>query len=127
MSENYVKISGTLSKDPTIRYTAAGLCWAQWTTVVEAEGKKGRAYIPCKAFGEVAQELEKVGKAEIFVTIEGRIATGSYTAKDGRKVFTVDVIAEKVDFSKGLLPSKEDKASVPEGFQEVISDDMFPF
>ena len=124
MSNNSVHIEGKISKDPTIRYTAANLCWATWVTVVEVDGKKARAYVPCKAFGEVAEELEKVGKAGVFVILEGHIATGSYTAKDGHKVYTVDVVAEKIDFSKGLLP---DETDIPQGFSQVADDEMFPF
>ena len=126
MKTNYVEICGTIQKDPVVRYTAAGLCWASWTTMVEAEGKKGRAYVPCKAFGAVAEELEKVGKKDVFIELEGRISTGSYTAKDGHKVYTVDVVAEKIDYSHGLHPSIEDQAAaVVEGFTQT--DEMFPF
>ena len=124
MGKNLVTLEGFVQKDPVIRYTSAGLCWASWTTVVETEGKKARAYVPCKAFGEVAQEMEKVGKANEVVTVEGRIATGSYTAKDGHKVYTVDVVAEKIDFSKGLLPDESDNPT-PTGFSEISED--FPF
>ena len=124
---NEVKIAGKIQKDPTIRYTAAGLCWAAWTTVVEIEGKKGRVFAPCKAFGEVAEELEKMGKANCFITIEGRLTTGSYTNKQGIKVFTVDVVAEKIDYSKGMLPDDVDTASeqTPSGF--TAAEDDFPF
>ena len=124
---NEVKIAGTIQKDPTIRYTSTNLCWAQFTTVVETEGKKARAYVPCKAFGDVAEELEKFGKKDMFITLEGRIATGSYTAKDGHKVYTVDVVAEKIDYSKGLHPSVEDKAAeqVALGFESLS--EAFPF
>ena len=122
-SNNFVHIAGTIQKDPVVRYTAAGLCWATWTTVVESEGHKARSYIPTKAFGDVAQEVEKLGKKDCYVIIEGRIATGSYTTKDGRKVYTVDVVAEEIDFSKGVLPDETDKAV--EGFEQVSED--FPF
>ena len=123
---NEARISGTLTKDPQIRYTTANLCWATFTVMVEAEGKKSRAYIPCKAFGSVAEELEKVGKKDMFVEIEGRIQTGSYTGRDGKKVYTVDVIAEKIDYSHGLHPSIEDQAAaVVEGFTQITED--FPF
>lgn len=124
MSTNSVHIEGKISKDPTIRYTASNLCWAQFVTVVEVEGKKARSYVPCKAFGEVAEELEKIGKKDVYVIIDGHIATGSYNAKDGHKVYTVDVIAESIDFSKGLLPDSTDQA-MPEGFSELTED--FPF
>lgn len=124
---NEVRISGKIEKEPAVRYSAAGLCIATWTTVVEVEGKKSRVFVPCKAFGEVAQELESLGKVGTYIEVEGRCASGSYTARDGQKKFVFEIVAEKIDYSKGLAPSVQDAASaqIPMGFEEVAED--FPF
>lgn len=127
---NYVELSGTIYKDPQVRYAASGLCWASWTTLVTTatanKAKPAKAYIQCKAFGEIAQEFEKIAKKDMSITIEGHIVTGSYNNKDGHKVYTTDVVADKIDYSKGVEPDADDiQATVPQGFTQM--DDDIPF
>lgn len=125
-TNNYVLIKGTIQKDPVVRVASTGMHWASWTTVVTSDNGKGKSYINCKAFGAIAEELDRIGKAGMYVTVEGKISTGSYTAKDGRKVYTTDVVADHIDYSQGVEPDSIDRqASVPTGFSELQED--FPF
>lgn len=125
---NYVELKGIIQKDPIVRYASSGTAWATWTMVVTQSNSKGKAYVNCKAFGELATEMEKMGKSGMYVEMKGKIATGSYTAKDGRKVFTTDVVADEVDYSKGVAPDATDMASqmqIPTGFSGL--DEDIPF
>lgn len=123
---NEVKIGGTIQKDPVVRYASSGLCWASWSMVVESEGKKNyKSFIQCKAFGELAQDMEKHGKKDLYIEVSGHIQTGSYEGRNG-KVYTTDVIAESIDFSKSALPDATDaQAAIPTGFAAI--DDDLPF
>lgn len=123
---NEVRLGGTMQKDPVVRYSASGLCWAQWSMVVVGEGKKNyKSYINCKAFGELAQEIDKHGKKDLYIEVTGHIQTGSYEGRNG-KVYTTDVIAESIDFSKSALPDATDtQAAIPTGFEAM--DDDLPF
>lgn len=126
MNTNYVEICGTIQKDPVVRYASSGLCWASWSMVVESEGKKNyKSFIQCKAFGELAQEMEKHGRKDLYIEVSGHIQTGSYEGRNG-KVYTTDVIAENIDFSKSALPDATDtQAAIPTGFAAI--DDDLPF
>lgn len=125
MNRNYVELCGVINKDPVVRYSQSGLAWASWTTEVTDESGKHRAYINCKAFGNLAQDIERVAKKGMYIELKGRIQTGSYEGRNG-KVYTTDVIAEDIDFSKGVAPSVEDiQASAPTGFTAL--DEDIPF
>lgn len=125
MNNNHVELKGKISKDPVVRYTSSNLCWAAWTLNVPTDNGKGRSYISCKAFGEIAEELEKVAKKDMYIELTGHIQTGSYEGRNG-KVYTTDVVAEHIDFSKGVAPDKTDvSATIPTGFAELDSDIPF--
>lgn len=124
MNTNYVELCGKIQKDPVVRYTASGLCWATWTLNVPTENGKGRSYISCKAFGDVAQEFEKMARKDMYIEMTGRIQTGSYEGRNG-KVYTTDVVADNIDYSKGVAPGEDDiPAQIPSGFTAV---DDIPF
>lgn len=126
---NITLISGRYTKTPEIRYTQAGLCWASFTVAVDNPGKdKGASFIPCKAFGDTAQIIEKYGEKGKMVYVQGHIQTGSYVNKDGKKVYTEDVIVDRIEHTERTQaqPDEVDKqAAIPEGFTEM-SDDV-PF
>ena len=126
MANNYVELKGTIYKDPTVRYSASGTAWASWITDVPSDNGKGRAFITCKAFNQVAQEVERMAKKGTYIELKGKISTGSYEGRNG-KVYTTDVVADSIDFSKGVAPDKTDvQASIPQGFKELDSEDI-PF
>ena len=106
---NKVILMGRLTKDPDVRYGGQqnDKAVAKFSLAVDRkfkrEGDEQTAdFISCVAFGKTAEFLEKyAGKGSKFV-IEGRIQTGSYTNKDGNKVYTTDVVVENVEFAESM-------------------------
>lgn len=132
MSVNITMLIGRLTKNPDIRYTQEGKAWGSYTVAVDNPGKdKGASFIGCKAFGDTAVTLEKWGVKGRLVAVVGHIQTGSYINKAGTKVFTTEVITDRIDFldrAKKDEPDEVDKeAATPiEGFAQITDDDI-PF
>lgn len=103
---NNVQIVGRLTRNPEARYTESGMCIATFTVAVNRI-KQGEAdFIPCKAFGKTAEILEKYFVKGKEIALTGRINTGSFE-KDGKKVYTVDVVADRVEFVGSKAEAKE--------------------
>ena len=111
-------------------------------TAVGNNGEQTADFIPCIAFGKSAEFAEKYFKKGMKVAITGRIQTGSYTNRDGQKVYTTDIVVEDQEFveSKGSAGgngnggSREGKAGAPQpsaadGFMALPDnfDDELPF
>lgn len=113
---NKVFLTGRLTRDPEIRYSTAGtgtqMAIARYTLAVNRRFSKGGEqkadFINCIAFGKSAEFTEKYFHKGLKIVIVGRIQTGSYTNKDGRTVYTTDVVVEEQDFaeSKGAQTSQ---------------------
>ena len=129
---NIVVLSGRLVREPEVRYTQSGTCWASFSVAVNNPGKdKGASYINCKAFEKTAESIEKNAYKGRLVGITGRIQTGNYTAKDGRKVYTTDVIVDRMEYFDKKTEAQPDEidrqASMPiEGFSQITDEDI-PF
>lgn len=102
---NQVNLIGRLTREPDIRYSAGNgenLCIAAFTLAVDRAGRKNNEqsadFITCKAFGKTAEVFEKYVHQGDKIGASGRIQTGSYTNKDGQRVYTTDVIVERIDF-----------------------------
>ncbi|MDR1069120.1 MAG: single-stranded DNA-binding protein [Clostridiales Family XIII bacterium] len=100
---NLVVIIGNLARDPEIRYGANNLAIAKFTVAVNRFSRKGgddpgADFIRVTAFDKQAELIEKYLSKGRKVAVEGRIQTGSYDGKDGQKVYTTDVIANRVEF-----------------------------
>ena len=102
---NKVILMGRLTRDPEVRYSQGGenpLAIARFTLAVDRRFKRdGEAtadFINCVAFGRQAEHAERFYRQGLKVVITGRIQTGSYTNRDGQKVYTTDVVAEEVEF-----------------------------
>ena len=99
---NRVILCGRLVKDVDVRYTERGMCVASFTVACNRPAKKGQAseadFIPCKAFGKTAETIGNYLAKGSRVLLEGRINTGSYTAKDGTKRYTTDVLLDRFEF-----------------------------
>lgn len=108
---NSVNLIGRLTKEPQVRYTGDGLAVASFTLAVDRPAKKGedkQADFPrIIVFGKQAENCEKYLAKGRLVAIMGRIQTGSYEKQNGDKVYTTDVIADRVQF----LEWGEDKAN----------------
>ena len=96
---NSVVLIGRLTKDVGLRYSNNQTAVGRFTLAVDRHDKdKNCDFINCIVFGKSAENLEKYVKKGNKVAISGRIQTGSYTNKDGNKVYTTDVVAERVEF-----------------------------
>ena len=130
MSINTVTLIGRITKDPNISYTSNQMCIAKFNIALD-RGKdkngesKGTDFPQIVAFGKVAELIERYTQKGSQVGISGHIHTDSYE-KDGKKVYTTDVIADRVELM-GKAESKEkpkqDK-DVPDGF---FDDPSIPF
>lgn len=100
---NKVILHGRLARDPEVRYTQGQngeqIAIARYAIAVNRKGKDaGADFINCVAFGKNGEFAEKYLKKGQEVAIAGRIQTGSYTNKDGQKVYTTDLVVEEHDF-----------------------------
>ena len=112
---NKVEITGRITKDIEVKGEETKV--ARFNVAVdrkltkEQRGKEGvqtADFVPVVAFGKTAEFLEKYFKKGSAVEITGRIQTGSYTNKDGVKVYTTDVVAEDVGFGVGSTKANSD-------------------
>ena len=137
---NQAILCGRLVRDPEIRYTsgAEAKAVANYTIAIDRIGKSGEAdFIPCVAFGKSAEFAEKYFRKGQRVLISGRIQTGSYTNKDGQKVYTTDVLIATQEFADGKGAGGEQTGSRPspsqasaDGFMNIpdgVDDEGLPF
>ena len=104
---NRVILMGRLTRDAEVRYSQGDSqsALARFTIAVDRRFKRdGDAqtadFIGCVAFGKTAEFFERFGRKGTKFVLEGRIQTGSYTNKDGQRVYTTDVVAENVEFAE---------------------------
>lgn len=105
---NKVILMGRLTRDPEVRYSQNGdsnLAIARYTLAVDRRFQKNGGdqqadFISCVAFGRSGEFAEKYFKQGTKICIEGRIQTGSYTNKDGAKVYTTEVVVENQEFAE---------------------------
>lgn len=98
---------GRLTRDPDVRWTQGPeqSAVARYTLAVnrrfQKEGGATADFISCVAFGRQAEFAEKYLRQGTKIAIIGRIQTGSYTNREGRKVYTTDVVVEEQEFAEG--------------------------
>ena len=103
---NKVILMGRLTRDPEIRYSqsAEPIAVAHYTLAIDRkfkrQGEPEADFIRCVAFGKSAEFAEKYLKQGTKIAITGRIQTGSYTNREGQKVYTTDVIIEEQEFAE---------------------------
>lgn len=129
---NKVVLMGRLTRDPEVRYTQGenSMAIARYTLAVDRRFKKeGEAtadFISCVAFGKAGEFAEKYFRQGLKVIISGRIQTGSYTNREGKKVYTTDVVIEEQDFAESKGAAKEsNQGNVPEAGQPTEDMDGF--
>ena len=120
---NKVILMGRLTRDPDVRYSNGEnvTAVARYTLAVDRrfrrEGDEQTAdFIGCVAFGRNAEFIEKYFRQGMRVTICGRIQTGSYTNRDGNKVYTTDVVVEEQEFAESRAASEANR-SMGGGYQ----------
>lgn len=103
---NKVILMGRLTRDPEVRYIQGdnASAVARFSLAVDRrfkkDGEQTADFINCVAFGKTGEFIEKYGRKGTKFVVEGRIQTGSYTNKDGQKVYTTDVVVEQVEFAE---------------------------
>lgn len=120
---NKVILMGRLTRDPEIRYAnnANSTCIANYTLAVDRRFKRQgdeqtADFIQCVAIGRGGEFAEKYLHQGTKIVVEGRIQTGSYTNKDGQKIFTTDVKVESQEFAESKAASAQNgnqNASAP--------------
>jgi len=122
---NKVVLMGRLTRDPEVRYSQSGdnpLAIARFTLAVDRrfkrEGEPTADFISCVAFGRQAEHAEKYYHQGIKIVISGRIQTGSYTNKDGVKVYTTEVVVEEQEFAESKATSDANRGSYGGGDSE---------
>lgn len=142
---NSVQLIGRLTRDPEVRYGASSQTAVARFSIAIDRGRdrdgndRGADFPNIVCFGKTAELVEKyVGKGRL-VGITGRIQTGSYE-KDGRKVYTTEVLADRVEFldrgdkaeggqssgGYGAPAQQSSGPAIPEGFSQLTDDDI-PF
>ncbi len=111
---NKVVLMGRLTRNPEVRYSQgdASTAVARYTLAVDRRFKRqgdeqSADFISCVSFGKTAEFVERYLKQGTKIAGCGRIQTGSYTNKDGQKVYTTDVILEEVEFAESKNASAD--------------------
>lgn len=142
---NKVILLGRLTRDPEVRYGTGenATAVARYTIAVDRrfkrDGEQSADFIGCVAFGRNAEFAEKYLRQGTKIALTGRIQTGSYTNRDGQKVYTTDIVVEEQEFaeSKAAAGNGEQSrnnynrpvATDAEGFMNIPDgiDDELPF
>ena len=102
---NKVVLVGRLTRDPEVRYSQgdSATAVARYTVAVDRrfkrDGEPTADFIPCVVFGRSAEFAEKYFRQGMRVLVSGRIQTGSYTNKEGQRVYTTDIIVDDQEFA----------------------------
>ena len=147
---NKVILMGRLTRDPEVRYSQGerSMAIARYTLAVDRRGRRGQEgseqnadFIPCVAFDRAGEFAEKYFRQGMRVLISGRIQTGSYTNKDGQRVYTTEVIIEDQEFADSKNSSGGDggyhpmsrpapTSAIGDGFMNIpdgVDDEGLPF
>jgi single-strand DNA-binding protein len=136
---NKAHLLGRLTRDPEIRYPQDNeqMAIARYTLAVDRrfkrDGEQTADFISCVAFGKAAEFAKKYLKKGTKIAATGRIQTGSYTNREGQKVYTTDVIIEEQEFAESKAAAADGSSQPAEsdarGFMSIpdgIEDDL-PF
>ncbi len=116
---NKVVLMGRLTRNPDVRYSQGekATCVARYTLAVNRrfrrDGEQDADFINCVAFGRQGEFAEKYFRKGTKVLITGRIQTGSYTNREGQKVYTTEVVVEDQEFAESKASSDSYAASHP--------------
>jgi single stranded DNA-binding protein (ssb) len=127
---NNVVLIGRLTRNPEIRYAQGNtMMIAKFSLAVNRQKKGDADFINITVFGKTAEMCEKYLEKGKQIGIQGRIQTGNYE-KDGKRVYTFGVIADRIEFIGSAKTNNEDNEAIPQGFiaiTEDIEDDCLPF
>lgn len=139
MSVNNVVLVGRLTKDVELRYTQSGMAVAKFILAVnrqfKKEGQPDADFIACTAFSKTAENLANFMRKGSQIAVIGNIQTGSYDDKDGKRVYTTDVICNNIQFLESRqeqqggqqqqyqAPPQQQKPQ----YQQPMNDEDLPF
>lgn len=147
---NRVILMGRLTRDPDIRYSQGSdnMAIARFTMAVDRRARRQDGndqqtadFIGCVAFGRTAEFAEKYLRQGTKIAVTGRIQTGSYTNKDGQKVYTTDVVLDDIEFAESKnnqgggdasgyhAPQRPEPSAAGDGFMNIPDgiDEELPF
>lgn len=134
---NKVILMGRLTRNPDVRYSQGEepMSIARFTLAVDRAQKQGQQsadFISCVSFKKLADFVEKYLSQGKKIVLVGRIETGSYTDKEGRKVYTTTVVAESIEFAESKEASHTENYTkdVGDGFMQIpdgVEDEGLPF
>ena len=136
---NRVILMGRLTRDPEVRYSQGerSMAIARYTIAVDRRGRRDGGeqtadFINIVAFDRAGEFAEKYFHKGMRVLVSGRIQTGSYTNKEGQKVYTTDIIADDQEFAEGKGASgQQDRGNdIGDGFMSIpdgIEEEGLPF
>lgn len=116
---NKVILMGRLTRDPDVRYTTGEnpLAIARYTLAVDRrfhkDGEATADFISCVVFGRAAEFAEKYFRQGLKITISGRIQTGSYTNREGQKVYATEIVVEEQEFAESKSSGDNGAAYYP--------------
>ena len=118
---NKVVLMGRLTRDPEVRYSQGekATAIARYTLAVDRtfkrDGEQTADFINCVVFGRSAEFAERYFRQGTKIAISGRIQTGSYTNKDGVKVYTTEVVVDEQEFAESKAASANNSGFQPQG------------
>ncbi len=140
---NKVILMGRLTRDPEVRYSqgAEPMAVARYTLAVDRRGRRedngqNADFISCVAFAKNGEFAEKYLRKGTKIAITGRIQTGSYNDREGRKVYTTDVVVEDQEFAEskntqngGNRQAPPEQSDAGDGFMNIPDgiDEELPF
>ena len=138
---NKVILMGRLTRDPEVRYSQGeqATAVARYTLAVDRRGRSqenSADFIQCVAFGKAGEFVERYLHKGTKIVLTGRIQTGSYTNKEGQRVYTTDIVAEDQEFAEsknaeGGGTYNNQPSPVPQqndsGFMNVDENSELPF
>ena len=144
---NKIILMGRLTRDPEIHYSQGenAMAIARFTLAVDRRRRSNNSeqtadFIPCVAFDKLAEFAEKYLHQGTKMLVTGRVQTGSYTNKDGQKVYTTEVMVDEMEFAESKASSEGSNYSTPgrpepnadagDGFMNIpdgVEDEGLPF
>lgn len=123
---NKVIIMGRLTREPNVTYSQGEqqMCVARFTVAVDRPGRGNSQnqnqptadFISCVAFGQQGSFAEQYLHQGTKIVLEGRIQTGSYTNRDGQRVYTTDVVAERIEFAESKAAQQDHPNAADPGY-----------
>lgn len=125
---NKAILMGRLTRDVDFRTANSGTSVARFSLAVnrrfKLDGEQTCDFINCIAFSKTAEFLEKYGHKGTKFVVEGSIQTGSYTNKEGQKIYTTDVLVQSVEFAESKASAQTYQNTEPQKSDFVVVDEI---